>query len=307
LYYAGHGLQSNGENYLLPVDAAIERPSDLDLEAQKLDYAINAIALQGVTAILFLDACRDNPFVDRILSSDAASRGLSVSRGMAPIQAGRGIFVGFATQPGNVAYDGTEDNSPFAKAFLRNVETPDIDIEVVMRRVRMDVMNETHGKQVPWSNSSLVEPGFSFVPGNGTGGPVSAPSGASAADIEFWNSVKEASEIKLYRAYLAAFPLGMFADQAKESIAKLEKAVPKKQKRSRSPAIKKAQSALSPSSRTVAQPPRSSQSTGPGVTQATVSRTGGRCRDGNLERCRQKCSHGHNGACFALKYFQEHQ
>ncbi|TIR86525.1 MAG: hypothetical protein E5X21_02505 [Mesorhizobium sp.] len=231
-YFAGHGLQANGENYLLPVDAALQRPADLALEAERLQDIIAAMTAEENIAIVLLDACRDNPFVKQ-LSGPGQSRGLAIGKGLGALDAGRGVFIGFATQPGNVALDGAVNHSPFADSLVKRIKTPSIDIEILMRRVRLDVMNATSGKQVPWSNSSLVEPGFSFNP-DAASSPSSAdayqPDINAAAELEFWKSIKDTSDVSMYRAYLAAFPNGAFVEIAKSRIAKFQALTPPRKK-----------------------------------------------------------------------------
>lgn len=294
-YYAGHGLQANGTNYLIPVDAALKRPSDLAIEGQRLDDVIDAMTVENNTAILLLDACRNNPFT-QTLSLAKKSRAINFGLGLAPVDAGRGVYIGFATQPGNVALDGDGDHSPFAAALLRHIATSEIDIEILMRRVRADVMEATEQQQVPWSNSSLIEPGFAFRPDpeqeKSTIQNSKPPIESNAADLEFWRSIKDTSDIKMFRAYLAAFPAGTFSEIAKDRVSKLKKP---KAARTKAPqtSTKKTKPivvpALAPNRSSVSKPP------------TTTTTFEGRCRDGNIERCRQNCSEGRKRACRMLR------
>jgi uncharacterized caspase-like protein len=111
--------------------------------------------------IVLLDACRNNPLVDDLARS-MGTRSASLGRGLARIETGVGTYVGFSTQPGNVALDGEGAHSPFAEALVKNIELPDLDIETLMRQVRAEVIVATNGRQVPWGNSSLVGRGFVF-------------------------------------------------------------------------------------------------------------------------------------------------
>ncbi|MER9654569.1 caspase domain-containing protein [Mesorhizobium sp. M0152] len=294
-YYAGHGLQANGTNYLIPVDAALKRPSDLAIEGQRLDDVIDAMTVENNTAILLLDACRNNPFT-QTLSLAKKSRAINFGLGLAPVDAGRGVYIGFATQPGNVALDGDGDHSPFAAALLRHIATSQIDIEILMRRVRADVMEATEQQQVPWSNSSLIEPGFAFRPDpeqeKSTIQNSKPPIESNAADLEFWRSIKDTSEIKMFRAYLAAFPAGTFSEIAKDRISNLKKPKAPKTKAPQT-STKKTKPVVAPA----LAPKRSSVSKPP--TTTTIFE--GRCRDGNIERCRQNCSEGRKRACRMLR------
>lgn len=314
-YYAGHGLQYNDTNYLLPVDALIERPSDLALEAQRLNDVIDALASQGTTTIIILDACRINPFIDRLAAS-GGSRALAVSSGLASVQAGTGIFIGFATQPGTVAYDGAGDNSPFALAILEHIGTPGADIEVVMRRVRMDVIQRTAGAQVPWSNSSLLEPGFVFRQSPGSGGSWNAADvpRSDQKEITFWRSIENETDATAYKAYLEAFPHGTFKHIAKLRIEKLEGTAKTKAASSSKPKpVKRAGASAKTKKPTVAKnlsttkkPPtkKKATTTRSAVPVAKTERqaaSSGRCRDGNLDRCRQRCAEGGRAACRMLR------
>jgi hypothetical protein len=294
-YYAGHGLQANGENYLLPVDAALQRPADLALEAERLQDIIAAMTAEENTAIVLLDACRDNPFVKQ-LSGQSQSRGLAIGKGLGALDAGRGVFIGFATQPGNVALDGAANHSPFADSLVKRMKTPSIDIEILMRRVRLDVMNATSGRQVPWSNSSLVEPGFSFNPdaaSNPSPSELHQPDINTETELEFWKSIKDTSDVSMYRAYLAAFPNGTFIQIAKSLIAKLEAPAPPRKKILPKKVCRKPQ-ASPPINEPSAN--RSAETTAPAKPEAV-----GRCRDGNKEKCRQNCREGRRRACRKLQ------
>ncbi|MET3520117.1 caspase family protein [Mesorhizobium abyssinicae] len=295
-YYAGHGLQANGENYLLPVDAALHRPADLALEAERLQDIIAAMTAEENTAIVLLDACRDNPFVKQ-LSGQSQSRGFAIEKGLGALDAGRGVFIGFATQPGNVALDGAVNHSPFADSLVKRIKTPSIDIEILMRRVRLDVMNATSGRQVPWSNSSLVEPGFSFNPdptfNNQSPSELPQPDINTAKDLEFWKSIKDTSDVSMYRAYLAAFPNGAFIEIAKSRIAKFQAPSPPRKKILTRKVSRKPQASLpinEPSAN------RSAETTAPAKQESV-----GRCRDGNKERCRERCREGVRRACRKLQ------
>jgi uncharacterized caspase-like protein len=155
VFYAGHGLQVSGQNYLLPVDAKLESERDLDFETIRLDVILRQLETgrEGKTSLVFLDACRDNPLARNL----ARAMGVrSIERGLAPVQSGAGFFIAYSTQPGNVARDGTGRNSPFAAALLRHIGAADKNISALMIAVRKDVMAATTGRQVPWDHSALT-------------------------------------------------------------------------------------------------------------------------------------------------------
>jgi uncharacterized caspase-like protein len=154
MFYAGHGVQVNGRNYLVPVDAKMERQSDLALDAIDVAQAIAAMESEKRVNLVFLDACRDNPLTRAPGSGAARSPG--AQPGLAAIKNTAGTLIAFSTQPDNVALDGDGRNSPFAAAFLKHVATPRLEIEAMMKLIRADVIAATDGKQVPWGHSSLI-------------------------------------------------------------------------------------------------------------------------------------------------------
>ena len=156
LYFAGHGMQIGGENYLFPVDARVEKADDARQYLVPLNALLADLSRITRSRILILDACRNNPFADEIAKAQA-TRSAGVARGLARVYAGVGSFIIYSTQPGNVALDGTGRNSPFTDALLRHISVPNADVHAVMRRVRGDVQRATAEQQVPWENSSLVD------------------------------------------------------------------------------------------------------------------------------------------------------
>ncbi len=122
-FYAGHGLQVGGQNYLVPVDAQLVTASALDFEMVRLDLVHRAMEREASTNILFLDACRNNPLA-RNLARTMGTRSTAIGRGLAPVEAGVGTLVSFSTQPDNVALDGTGRNSPFAGALVDTCPPP---------------------------------------------------------------------------------------------------------------------------------------------------------------------------------------
>ncbi|MFT8247187.1 caspase family protein [Roseomonas sp. BN140053] len=177
LYYAGHGIQVAGENYLIPIDARLRDARDVDFELVGLPAALRA--MEGARSrVVILDACRDNPFAVQM-------RGLSGTRsvgaGLAAVaNVDLGTLVAFSTSPGTVAADGGGRNSPFAAALLEQLRTPGLEVRQLMTRVRQRVVQMTGGRQVPWDNSSLLSD--IFLAGAGTAGIASLPGPALAAE-----------------------------------------------------------------------------------------------------------------------------
>jgi hypothetical protein len=157
LYYAGHGLQVAGHNYLIPADAGLKSERDLDFEAIGLDFVLKQMEVdrEGKINIVFLDACRDNPLA-RNLARSMGTRSASVGTGLAEVQTGVGTFIAFSTQPGNVAVDGKGENSPFTAALTKHMLEPGRNLTSIMIEVRKDVLAATGGRQVPWDHSALT-------------------------------------------------------------------------------------------------------------------------------------------------------
>ena len=156
-FYAGHGLQVAGRNYLIPVDAHLQGERDLDFDAVNLDFIMKQMELGRAdkTNIVFLDACRDNPFSQNLARS-MGTRSTSIGKGLAQVDTGVGTFIAYSTQPGNVALDGKGKNSPFTAALSKHVREPGRDLTSVMIETRKDVLAATAGKQVPWDHSALT-------------------------------------------------------------------------------------------------------------------------------------------------------
>lgn len=162
-FYAGHGIQVDGQNYLVPTDAHVQFEEEIPLELVSLNTVLRQMERGSKTNIVFLDACRDNPFADE-LSRSAATRGaVPLSKGLGEVRTVPGTYIAFATDPNRVAADGSGNNSPFTEALLRHIDSPGTSIQDMMIRVRRDVSGATNAQQTPWDSSSLLEP-FAFVP-----------------------------------------------------------------------------------------------------------------------------------------------
>lgn len=206
-YYAGHGMQVRGRNYLIPVNADILREDEvpyqaLDAEAvlAKMETARNRLN------ILILDACRNDPFGRSFRSG---------SQGLAQMDAPKGTFIAFATAPGRTAADGTGRNGLYTQHLLGNLQTPGLKLEDLFKRVRSGVLKDSADQQMPWDSSSLMGD-FYFVPGAAP--PAAAPSDATAMELAFWNSVKDSRNKADFEAYLSRFPAGTFAELARNRL-----------------------------------------------------------------------------------------
>lgn len=225
VYYAGHGVQLAGENYLLPVDATISSPADLTTRALRLvDVMATLDAVPSRMRIVMLDACRNNPFH----AIDDAGRGLAI------VDAPNGSIVGYATAPGAEALDGSGGHSPYTEAFLNLARQPNLPIEQLFKRIRLQVNQTTDGRQTPWESSSLTSD-FTFF-GDAIVAAHRPPERApvvqmAAADLP-GRSVRQAYDFVLsegrpehYREFIAMYPRDPLAERIRILLAGLTQAV----------------------------------------------------------------------------------
>lgn len=215
-YFAGHGVQAAGENFLIPreLDAGsmadvVEKGvalSDIFKTMERTDPRLN---------IVLLDACRDNPF--------AAAPGYRATDGLAPVVAPGGTIIGYATAPGNVAFDGNGENSPYTEALAAVIPTAGATLEEVFRAARRRVLTITLNKQLPWEHSSLVtEFYFKSAPEPiVTGALPDSPPDARLAEIADWDRIKASHDPQVFVAHVQKYPGGLFAELAGVKISRL--------------------------------------------------------------------------------------
>lgn len=160
IYYAGHGIEIGGVNYLIPIDAKLKTDKDAQDEAVPLDRVLSAIEGAKKLRLVVLDACRDNPFIAQMRRT-VASR--SIGRGLGRIEPEGGTLVAYAAKHGQIALDGAGQNSPFVSAFIKHLKTPNLEINKLFRLVRDDVMAATGRRQEPFVYGSLPGEDFFFV------------------------------------------------------------------------------------------------------------------------------------------------
>ena len=226
VFYAGHGLQIDGENYLIPIDIDVKREADIPIQAVRLNDILNTLtSVPSKMRILLLDACRNNPFPE---INKSAGHGLAIvdAKTGSP-----GTFVSFSTSPGAEAEDGSGNDSPYTTALLAVAKEPGIPIEETFKRVRLQVNRATDGRQTPWDSSSLTDD-FSFVAGSLASGTKAAPGAKQAAvkrTVEEWKRdlkgkpVEVANELivgdgseEAYEAFVALYTQPPFGPQARE-------------------------------------------------------------------------------------------
>jgi WD40 repeat protein len=215
-YYAGHGMQVNGRNYLIPVKANIQSEQDVEYESVDVGRVLAKMeSANNRLNIVMLDACRNNPFARSFRSG---------TKGLATVDAPRGTFIAYATAPGSVASDGDSGNGLFTQEFVDIIQIPGLKIEDVFKMVRTRVRERSQGAQIPWQSSSLEGDLYFNLPKSMEGKSQSAPENIQLnSDMIFWNSIKDSNEIVQFREYLNKYPDGIYASLARIKINVLNK------------------------------------------------------------------------------------
>lgn len=223
-YFAGHGVQSKGHNYLVPIDADIQNEADLEDVGVDVNYILNMMDdAQSALNIVILDACRNNPFGRSFRSAQG---------GLAQVKAPTGTLIAYATAPDSTAADGDRANSPYTEELTRQMETPGVVLETMFRRVTEQVSSRTAGRQEPWvSDNHKGEFYFGVALGaraenanttNTTTGPASISD--AAKEEALWEAVKDSSDAQDFKDYLAKYPNGAYADAARVKLRRFEAA-----------------------------------------------------------------------------------
>jgi uncharacterized caspase-like protein len=232
-YYAGHGIAVGGSNYLLPVDADIKSEMDVKLGAAiNIDLTLDQTMGDAKVKLVFLDACRDNPFAAKI-KSNSATRSVNVQSGLAEMKSGEGTLIAFATGPGQTALDGQEgNNSPFTRALIDNITKPGVEIQQAMTSVRAQVNEETHKGQLPWGHTNLIGAVYlnqapttqvaNAAPTAAGSVPAATAGSSDGVELEYWRSVKESNKPEELNAYLSAYPNGQFKALALARLAAIK-------------------------------------------------------------------------------------
>lgn len=219
IYYSGHGIELDGTNFLIPVDAKLTSDREVKYETIVLDDLMQALA--GVTRLklVLLDACRDNPFLASM--KRLSTRGIP-TRGLGRVDSAESnMLIGFATAPGAVALDGDGDMSPYAAALTRHLVTPGLEIEAALRAVAKDVFDATGGKQRPFKTGSLFE---TVLLGKAIAPPASAVVGQSDPCRDaaaHWAEIRESGSGPMFEDHIRLFPTCAFANLARQRIGGL--------------------------------------------------------------------------------------
>jgi hypothetical protein len=216
-YYAGHGVQIRGSNYMVPISANPTKEADVDFQMVNVALVLRQMEGSGTKLnLLILDACRNNPF---------GARGLrSTSSGLAQMQAPEGTLISYATQPGNVAQDGTDGDSPYTKALVQTIKRAGLDIFQTFNEVGLAVKRSTRGQQQPWVSSSPIDGNFYFVsPAAGSGSPPvsNAPSSTNEA-AQAWAATKDATNPAVLEAFIQHYGATFYADLARARLDELK-------------------------------------------------------------------------------------
>lgn len=220
VYYAGHGVQLAGENYLVPVDAKVSNPTELVSNSVRLVDVMSTLeTIPSRMRIVILDACRNNPFPD---VNDAG-------RGLAIVDAPNGSIVGYSTAPGAEAQDGTNGHSPYTQAFLNVAREPNVPIEQLFKRVRLEVNQTTSGAQIPWESSSLTSD-FTFFGDTAVAAnraPVNAPVVQVAANLpsrstrQAYDYVVSEGRPEYYQEFIEMYPHDPLCDHIRWLLSNL--------------------------------------------------------------------------------------
>ena len=234
IYYSGHGVEIDGENYLVPVDAELRSDRKVKYEAIAMTDVMNSLGGVTTLKLVLLDACRDNPFLNSMKRLATKSVG---SKGLAKVEASdSNTLIGYATAPGDVAQDGNGDNSPYAAALARHLVTPGLEIESALRAVAKDVREATGDAQTPFKTGSIYE---TVLLGPAIIDPVEEPAKKSKQNqnlanqtplpfdpcrdaAQHWNEVKTSQNKDLVREHIELFGNCAFTSLAEHRIAALE-------------------------------------------------------------------------------------
>jgi hypothetical protein len=238
VYYAGHGVSVDDEDYIIPTDIVLKSPTDLDLGAISVSLILKQMKREDRVNVIILDACRENPFAADL--AYASSRSVIGARGLTRIDGdlARGTLIAFASDPKSIALDGFPgEHSPFSKALIDHLEDPGVPIDTVMNRVRSEVWETTKNKQLPWVNTSIigefilnpqappaVVASLGAPPASATPEEPAAKPDKLAQENLMWESAQRSNLGADYQSYLNAYPDGIYAPMAKNRIASLASA-----------------------------------------------------------------------------------
>jgi uncharacterized caspase-like protein len=220
LFFAGHGMEIMGENWLLPIDAELKNDVDVDTEAVTLRSAMLAVSNAKQLGLVILDACRNSPYFGKMHRLGLAP---ALEPGLAPVEPAENVLVAYAARDGTTASDGAGRNSPFTAALLRHLETPGLEIEFLFRNVRDDVMTATNGEQQPFVYGSLSSEEIYLKEGSGAQLALNSSEVTSDAGEIAWSFLKQTSDAGTLQRFVEAFPSSDRLLDAKNRLAALDR------------------------------------------------------------------------------------
>lgn len=235
IYFAGHGIEIDNQNYLIPVDANLRSDSDVLFDTIPLDLLNEAVSRAKTLRMVLVDACRNNPFLGQIEVADSSR---SIGRGLSPFEPTGGTLVAFAAKGGTVALDGNGRNSPFMKGLLAHLEQPGLDVNLMFRKVRDSVLQETSNRQEPFTYGSLpgreiylVPPAVTEVaavsPVDEPAAPAAQSPAAGSAEEEFaWSLVRNSTDPAQVQTFIRTFPQGIHVAEAFALLDSLRNSAP---------------------------------------------------------------------------------
>jgi Caspase domain/Sel1 repeat len=226
IYYAGHGMELGGENYIIPVDAELKTDRDLLGEAIGLKTILQSVSRAGALGLVILDSCRDNPFATKMTRTKLAR---SVDRGLARVEPTANVLVAYAAKDGTTATDGDGRNSPYTAALLKHLGTRGLEVSFVFRKVRDDVMAATSRRQQPFVYGSLSSKAIylrapdsaASVPAQPVVVQTAAPGTGRSMDVAVWESINRSTDAALFESFLKQFPQSPRSAEAQTRLAAL--------------------------------------------------------------------------------------
>jgi hypothetical protein len=219
LFFAGHGMEIMGENWLLPIDAELKNDVDVDTEAVSLRSAMLAVSNAKQLGLVILDSCRNSPFFGKM---HRPGKTPVIERGLAPVEPAENVLVAYAARDGTKASDGAGRNSPYTAALLHHLETPGLEIEFLFRNVRDDVMSATNDEQQPFIYGSLSSEEIYLKEAPGEQLAFNASEVTSDAGEIAWSFLKQTSDVGTLQRFVEAFPSSDRLSDAKKRLATLE-------------------------------------------------------------------------------------
>ena len=220
VYYAGHGMEVAGENWLIPIDAELKADIDVPNEAISLKTLMQSVSRAHELGIVILDACRNNPLAAEMTRSKLTR---SVDRGFARVEPATNVLVAYAAKDGTTAIDGRGRNSPYTDALLRHLQTPHLELGLLFRKVRDDVMATTNKRQQPFVYGSLSGKGI-YLNSEETLTGSTAQIVSRSADEVIWLAISRSTDAHLFESYLTKFPNSIHETQARARLEELRSA-----------------------------------------------------------------------------------